>query len=89
MDAHSRRIFEHYSIGEATVTDDILRRMRHGYYASISYIDSKVDTLMSTLKRAGLADDTIVIFASDHGDMMGERGSTTRRPFSNGRCVCR
>ena len=81
MDAHSRRIFEHYSIGEATVTDDILRRMRHGYYASISYIDSKVDTLMSTLKRAGLADDTIVIFASDHGDMMGERGLYYKKTF--------
>lgn len=81
MDAHSRRIYEHYSIGEATVTDDILRRMRHGYYASISYIDSKVDALMTTLAKAGLADDTIVIFASDHGDMMGERGLYYKKTF--------
>lgn len=81
MDAHSRRIFEHYSIGEATITDDILKRMRHGYYASISYIDSKVDALMTTLAKAGLADDTIVIFASDHGDMMGERGLYYKKTF--------
>ena len=81
MDAHSRRIFEHYSVGEATVTDDIVRRMRHGYYASISYIDSKVDALMTTLAKAGLADDTIVIFASDHGDMMGERGLYYKKTF--------
>ncbi|MEM8948012.1 MAG: choline-sulfatase [Pseudomonadota bacterium] len=81
MDAHSRRIYEHYSIGEATVTDDILRRMRHGYYASISYIDSKVDALMAALAKSGLADDTIVIFASDHGDMMGERGLYYKKTF--------
>ncbi|MGI9488294.1 MAG: choline-sulfatase [Geminicoccaceae bacterium] len=81
MDAHSRRIFEHYSVGEATVTDEMLRRMRHGYYASISYIDSKVAALMSALEKAGLADDTIVIFASDHGDMMGERGLYYKKTF--------
>ncbi|MGI9435961.1 MAG: choline-sulfatase [Geminicoccaceae bacterium] len=81
MDAHSRRIFEHYAIGEATVTDDVVRRMRHGYYASISYIDSKVDALMSALEKAGLADETIVIFASDHGDMMGERGLYYKKTF--------
>ena len=81
MDAHSRRIHEHYSIGDATVTDDILRRMRQGYYASISYIDSKVEALMRTLANAGLADDTIVIFASDHGDMMGERGLFYKKTF--------
>ncbi len=81
MDAHSRRIFEHYSIGEATVTDDVVRRMRHGYYASISYIDSKVDALMNALDKAGLADDTIVVFASDHGDMMGERGLYYKKTF--------
>jgi len=81
MDAHSRRIFEHYSVGEAVVTDDIIRRMRRGYYASISYIDSKVDALMTALAKTGLADDTIVIFASDHGDMMGERGLYYKKSF--------
>ena len=81
MDAHSRRIYEHYSIGKATVTDVVIRRMRHGYYASISYIDSKVDALMGALAKAGLADDTIVIFASDHGDMMGERGLYYKKTF--------
>ena len=55
--------------------------MRHGYYASISYIDSKVDALMTALAKSGLADDTIVIFASDHGDMMGERGLYYKKTF--------
>ena len=81
MDAHSARIHDHYSIGKATVTDDIIRRTRHGYYASISYIDAKVAELMQTLERSGLADNTIIIFASDHGDMMGERGLYYKKSF--------
>lgn len=80
-DAHSARIFEHYSVGEIEVTEAMLRRMRHGYYASISYIDAKVANLMATLEQAGLQDDTIVIFTSDHGDMMGERGLFYKKTF--------
>ena len=81
MDAHSRRIHEHYSVGEAVVTDDIIRRTRHGYYASIEYIDAKVAEIMAVLRETGLADDTILIFASDHGDMMGERGMYYKKCF--------
>lgn len=80
-DAHSARIFEHYSVGEIEVTEAMLRRMRRGYYASISYIDAKVANLMATLEQAGLQDDTIVIFTSDHGDMMGERGLFYKKTF--------
>jgi choline-sulfatase len=81
MDRHSARIHEHYSVGDAVVTDEVIRRTRHGYYASISYVDDKVATLMATLRRAGLDEDTIVIFTSDHGDMMGERGLYYKKSF--------
>ncbi|ASM75014.1 MULTISPECIES: choline-sulfatase [Roseobacteraceae] len=80
-DAHSARIYDHYSVGEADVSDDVIRRMRHGYYASIEYIDSKLKVLMRVLEETGLDEDTIVIFASDHGDMMGERGLYYKKCF--------
>ncbi len=80
-DAHSARIHDHYSVSDATVTDETVRRMRHGYYASIDYIDSKLGMLMDTLTETGLDRDTIVIFASDHGDMMGERGMYYKKCF--------
>ena len=81
LDAHSARILEHYSINGVSVTDQQLKTLRHGYYASISYIDAKVARLVATLEEAGLADNTIVIFASDHGDMMGERGLYYKKTF--------
>ncbi len=81
QDAHSARIHEHYSIGKAEVSDDIIKRARHGYYASIEYIDSKVASLVETLQETGLLEDTIFVFASDHGDMMGERGMYYKKCF--------
>ena len=81
MDAHSKRIHSHYSIGEANIDDDIIRRARHGYYASIEYIDAKVAALMHVLEETGLSETTIVVFASDHGDMMGERGLHYKKTF--------
>jgi len=80
-DPHSRRIREHYRIDQVEVTEDSLRRLRHGYYAAISYIDSKVAQLMQTLKNSGLMKNTIVFFTSDHGDMMGERGLYYKKTF--------
>jgi choline-sulfatase len=47
----------------------------------ISYIDDKVGELLDALDQTGHADDTIVIFTSDHGDMLGERGMVQKRTF--------
>jgi choline-sulfatase len=58
--------------------DDIYRS-RRGYYASTSYIDDKLGHLMSELARLGQLDDTIVFFASDHGDQCGEHGMWFKR----------
>lgn len=44
------------------------------YYAMISNIDHNVGRIMGQLDSLGLADNTLVIFLSDHGDMLGEHG---------------
>ena len=59
---------------EHEVTDETVRRARHAYYGMISYVDDKVGELLDTLEALGIADDTVVVFTADHGDMMGERG---------------
>ena len=43
-----------------------------GYYASVAYMDAQVGKVMAALKKAGLDDNTIVIFTSDHGYHLGE-----------------
>lgn len=81
LDAHSRRLRSHYSIDEVALSDEQIRRARHGYYASISYIDAKLGELRKVLQRTGLDESTLVIFVSDHGDMMGERGLWYKKSF--------
>ncbi|MCH2205518.1 MAG: sulfatase-like hydrolase/transferase [Lentisphaerales bacterium] len=44
------------------------------YYAMIEQIDSYVGEIVSCLKERGLYDDALIIFTSDHGDMMGDFG---------------
>ena len=43
-----------------------------GYYASVAFMDAQVGKVMRALKQSGMADNTVVIFTSDHGYHLGE-----------------
>lgn len=58
-----------------------VKRARHAYYGMVSYIDDKVGQILSTLEELGLSEDTIVVFAADHGEMLGERGAWYKQYF--------
>jgi len=57
---------------EGTLTDAQRRRLKHGYYASISFIDAQVGRLIDELDRLALSDNTIVVLWGDHGWKLGE-----------------
>lgn len=71
MDHLSRNLHFCQARHQFTVTEEHRRMARHGYYGMISYVDDKVGEIMDVLSRTVLADNTVVIFASDHGEMMG------------------
>ncbi|MFW6133010.1 MAG: sulfatase [Planctomycetota bacterium] len=50
------------------------RTVRARYCALIEQCDDEIGDLLDVLERRGLAEDTVVIFGTDHGDMMGARG---------------
>ena len=50
------------------------RRMRHAYYACISYVDAQIGKVLSSLESNGLAQNTIVVLFGDHGYHLGEHG---------------
>lgn len=63
-----------YKKEQDKLTDDLRRQCRQAYYASISFMDAQVGRVVDALDRLGLADNTIIVFTSDHGYHMGEHG---------------
>jgi choline-sulfatase len=81
LDAHSQRLHRVCDLGRYRQTEARVRAARHAYYGEISYVDDKVGQLLAALEGAGFADSTIVVFTSDHGEMLGERGMWYKMSF--------
>ena len=60
--------------GEPPLTEDALRSVIARYHGLMTLADKYAGRLLDTLERLGLKDDTLVVFTSDHGDMMGSHG---------------
>lgn len=58
------------------------RRDLAGYYAHCAAMDDCIGDLLGTLRERGLEDDTVFVFTSDHGDMIGSQGQARKqRPW--------
>ena len=49
-----------------------VRRSRRGYYGSVSFIDHEIGRILKALEARGWLDNTLILFTSDHGDMLGD-----------------
>jgi arylsulfatase len=54
--------------------DDMKREIREAYYTSISMVDAAVGHVLDCLERKGILDDTFIIYTSDHGEMLQDKG---------------
>ena len=54
---------------------------RAQYYGMISLIDAQVGRIVRRLRELGLADDTVLVFTSDHGEMLGDHGLARKGLF--------
>ncbi len=64
----------------AGMTDDDRRQVTAAYYAMCELIDDQVGRIMATLESTGQRENTIVIFMSDHGEMLGDHGIYFKGP---------
>jgi arylsulfatase A-like enzyme len=58
-----------------------LAAMTAGYYGMVSHVDHEVGRLLGALDETGQADDTLVVFTSDHGDYLGEHLQVFKGPL--------
>lgn len=82
QDAHSKRIFDANDWRSFEITDDDIRRSRRAYFANISYLDDKIGEVLNALESTG--QEATILFVSDHGDMLGERGLWFKMCFFEG-----
>ncbi|PKQ40188.1 choline-sulfatase [Pseudomonas sp. YY-1] len=74
QDPHSQRILKVIDLWDKPLPEDKIRDARRAYFGACSYIDDNIGKLLKTLEECGLAEDTLIVFSGDHGDMLGERG---------------
>jgi iduronate 2-sulfatase len=60
---------------EGSLTEDQARLLKHGYYASVSYVDAQIGRLLDEVQRLDLWEETIVVLWGDHGWKLGEHNS--------------
>jgi iduronate 2-sulfatase len=66
-----------------TIGVDTARILKHGYYASVSYVDAQIGKLVQRLKDLNLYDNTIIIIWGDHGWKLGEHNSWCKQSNYN------
>lgn len=75
---HSSGEFNQYKLGEekasldAPVSDEYARKLRHAYFACVSFVDAQIGKVLDELEKQGLAENTIVVIWGDHGWHLGD-----------------
>jgi choline-sulfatase len=82
QDPHARRLMDACDWRAFDITAEHVRRARQGYFANISYVDDKIGEILDTLEAT--RQEAVVVFLSDHGEMLGERGLWFKMNFFEG-----
>lgn len=81
LQAYSQKSYGGAAPGFVDYSEAELREIRAAYYAMVALIDSEVGRIMASLEQQGLANDTLVIFTSDHGEMLGDHALLLKGPM--------
>ncbi|HZG56782.1 sulfatase family protein [Paenibacillus sp.] len=70
-----------YAWGPYFAKDDFRKQTRAYYYSMVQLIDRQVGRILDALDELGLANETFVVFTSDHGEMLGDHGIGQKGPL--------
>ena len=85
-DPHSQRLRGVIGLEQEAPTDAQVQAARRAYYGAVSFVDDQLGAMVATLRDARLAEDTMVVVLSDHGEMLGERGLWFKMNFFDPAC---
>ena len=70
--------------GVINPTESDVRAMRSHYYGLVTQVDHHIGRIMDALDESNLRNDTVVVFTSDHGELLGDHGHWGKRSFYEG-----
>ena len=73
--------------GPSKTSDAHLREMVAQTYGMVSFTDREIGRIMRALRELGMEEETVVVFLTDHGDMMGDHWMIKKGPFQFDGCV--
>ena len=68
----NKRLREYFGLEGAT--EEQTARGRAAYYGLVTFADERIGQVLDALERSGQAENTVVVYVADHGEMMGEHG---------------
>ncbi|HZX06105.1 sulfatase-like hydrolase/transferase [Kribbella sp.] len=77
----SHESYAGHARGFTTYSPEELQEVKAAYYAMVTLIDDEVGRILDALDAEGLADDTLVVFTSDHGEMLGDHELMLKGPM--------
>jgi arylsulfatase len=78
--------FMRYAIWADAVNTPLARLIKARYYGEISYIDSCLGRILDKVEEGGKAENTLICFFSDHGDLLGDHHGWQKQNFFEGSC---
>ena len=79
-EAYSKKSYSGTAPGFQDYSAEEIREIRAQYWAMIALIDHEVGRILEALDKAGMADNTLVVFSSDHGEMLGNHQQLLKGP---------
>ena len=66
------------------MTEEQIQKAREIYYGMVTYVDEMIGLVLDELDKQGLRENTIILYTSDHGDLIGEHGLWYKNSFYEG-----
>lgn len=73
------RLQNRYKYRDAGIDNNLMRNIKAYYYACVSFVDYQVGRILDALTQTGQRENTIIVFTSDHGEMLGDYNSFGKR----------
>lgn len=85
--AYSKKSYGGHAPGFEEYSADEIKEVRAAYAAMVALVDHEVGRVLAALDASGMADDTLVIFTSDHGEMLGDHDIMLKGPMMYDACT--